>query len=127
MDRQGIEALFNRYREAYDRLDAAAAAACFSPPSFVIGRGGIARFGTDDSEAYLAAVMETNAAEGELAWELADLHIVSPAANGAIAAVNWIARRPDRSVLWDFHVTYVVVEEEGRWAILGAIVHDEAS
>ena len=71
------------------------------------------------------SLMESNAAEGEHLWEIAHLQVTSPASNGAIATIRWVARRPDNSVLWEFEDTYVLGDSGGGWQILGDIVHDD--
>ena len=39
--------------------------------------------------------------------------------------VRWIARRPDQSVLWGFRDSYLVADDDGRWKILGDVVHND--
>jgi hypothetical protein len=48
-------------------------------------------------------------------------------ADAALATVGWIARRSDQSLLWDFLDSYLVALEDGRWRILGDVVHREGS
>ena len=116
--------LFERYKDCFDRLDGPAAAAYYSAPSFVVKNGGITRFGPDEKSDYFSALMDSNAEAGQHFWEIAEFKADQLASNGAIVSVRWIARRSDRSVLWDFWDTYVVGDEGQGWSILGDIVHD---
>jgi hypothetical protein len=50
-----------------------------------------------------------------------DMHLLGR--DAAMITVRWIAHRPDRSVLWDFLDSYLVAIEDGRWRILGDVVH----
>lgn len=91
--------LFDGYMDCFNRLDAPGAAAYYSAPSFVIKNGGVTRFGPEEKAGYFEALMESNAAEGDHKWELAEFGVTLSAANGAIATVRWIARQPDGSVI----------------------------
>lgn len=110
--------------DCFNRLDGPAAAEFYSAPSFVIKNGELIRFGPDEKVAYFSALMESNGAEGEHTWEIADFKVVTPASNGALVTVRWVGRRPDSSVIWDFSDTYVLGSSEDGWLILGDIVHD---
>jgi hypothetical protein len=37
--------------------------------------------------------------------------------------VRWVCRRPGGSVIWDFLDSYLLAADEGRWRILGDVVH----
>jgi hypothetical protein len=41
-----------------------------------------------------------------------------------MVTVRWHCRRPDGSMLWDFLDSYLLAAEQGRWRILGDVVHD---
>jgi hypothetical protein len=43
--------------------------------------------------------------------------------DAAMITVRWMVRRPDQSLLWDFLDSYLVAIEDGRWRILGDVVH----
>lgn len=108
----------------FDRLDGPAAAAYYEAPSFVVKRGRVIRFGPAEKQDYFAGLMEANAAAGDHRWEIAEFEVTRPADNSAINTVQWIARRPDDSIRWDFEDTYFVAETSGGWRILGDMVHD---
>jgi hypothetical protein len=42
----------------------------------------------------------------------------------AMVTVRWHCRRPDGSMLWDLLDSYLLAAEQGRWRILGDVVHD---
>jgi hypothetical protein len=123
MEQPELRSLFDGYMDCFDRLDGPAAAAYYSAPSFVVKNGAITRLGPDEKADYFSALMDSNAEAGEHVWEIADFNVDLPAPNGAIATIRWIARRPDRSVVWDFSDTYVLGDDGDGWRILGDIVH----
>jgi len=124
MEQPELRSFFDGYMDCFDRLDGTAAAVYYSAPSFVVKDGGITRFGPNEKSDYFSALMDSNTEVGEHVWEIAEFDVDLPAPNGAIATVRWIARRPDRSVIWDFEDTYVLGNDGAGWSILGDIVHD---
>jgi len=121
-----LRQLFERYRDAFDRLDADAAAAWYAAPAFVVKSGGIERFDQIEKGGYFAALMAANASHGEHAWQIADFHADVLTDNGAVVTVRWLCTRPDGSTIWDFSDTYVVARTDEGWRILGDVVHDRA-
>ena len=124
MEQTELKSLFDGYMDCFERLDGPGAAAYYSAPSFVVKNGGMTRFGPDEKSDYFSGLMESNAEAGEHVWEIGEFNLDLPAPNGAIAKVRWIARRPDRTVIWDFADTYVLGDDGDGWRILGDIVHD---
>jgi hypothetical protein len=45
--------------------------------------------------------------------------------DAAMITVHWIGRWPDQSVLWDFRDSYLLADDDGRWKILGDVVHND--
>jgi len=124
MEHEELRRLFDGYMGCFDRLDGPGAASYYSAPSFVVKSGGVTRFDPDEKVGYFSALMDSNAEAGEHLWEIAEFRVDQLASNGAIVNVRWIARRPDRSVIWDFWDTYVMGDDGDGWSILGDIVHD---
>jgi len=124
MEHAELRRLFDGYMDCFDRLDGPGAASYYSAPSFVVKDGGVTRFDPDEKVGYFSTLMENNAEAGEHVWEIAEFKVDRLASNGAIVSVRWIARRPDRFVIWDFWDTYVVGDEGDGWRILGDIIHD---
>lgn len=118
-----IRELFNTYRDCFNRLDGRGAAAHYTTPSFVVKAGSVVRIDAQTKVGYFDSLVSGNASEGEHVWEIAGLDILQPAPNGAIVTVHWIARRPDRSILWDFLDSYIVADDGSGWLIQGDIVH----
>lgn len=124
MGHEELRRFFDGYMDCFDRLDGPGAASYYSAPSFVVKDGDIAKFGPDEKVGYFSALMDSNAEAGEHIWEIAEFNVDQLSSNGAIAAVRWVARRSDRSVVWDFWDTYVLGDDGDGWCILGDIVHD---
>lgn len=118
-----IRRLFDAYRDCFNLLDAPGAGSHYAAPSFVVKNGGVVRIAPETKNDYFGSLMSGNATEDHHVWEVAELEVDQPAANGAIVTVRWIARRPDGAVLWDFRDTYIAADEGEGWLILGDIVH----
>lgn len=121
-----IRRFFGSYTACYNRLDARCAAAHHADPSFVANRGQVVRINADTMFDYFDAVFSENAAEGEHVWEVAALDMNQMAPNGAVVTVDWIARRPDGSILWTSRATYMLADDGTGWSIWGDIVHTES-
>jgi hypothetical protein len=42
-----------------------------------------------------------------------------------LVTVCWTCRRPDGSTIWEFRDSYLLASEQGRWWIVGDVVHEE--
>jgi len=124
VSRRELRRFFDGYMGCFDRLDGPGAASYYSTPSFVVKSGRIIRFGPNEKIEYFSALMDSNAESGDHIWEIAEFDVDLLASNGALATVRWVARRSDRSVLWDFKDTYVLGNDADGWHILGDIVND---
>jgi hypothetical protein len=60
-------------------------------------------------------------------WRIGNLDVTPLGAGAALATVGWLARRSEQSLLSDFLGSYLVALEDGRWRILGDMVHREGS
>jgi hypothetical protein len=57
-------------------------------------------------------------------WSVGNLETNPLGRDAALITVRWLAHRPDQSILWDFLDSYMVASEDGRWRILGDVVHN---
>jgi hypothetical protein len=53
------------------------------------------------------------------AWNSGDLDRIV----AAMVTVRWVCHRPNGSIIWDFHDSYLLAFERGQWSILGDVVH----
>lgn len=116
-----VRELFARYLDAYNEHDAEALAALHATPSLIVHRGEVLVMDDETNLPYQRSILAENEAEGDHVWEMADLTTDVVAANGAIAKLHWVARRPDGTVLWEDRPAYMVADDGSGWLVLGNI------
>lgn len=72
---------------------------------------------------YFGELLAGNRSQGPHTWSVGDLDPRPLGRDAAMVTVRWRCRRPDGSTIWEFLDTYLLAAEQGRWRILGDVVH----
>jgi ketosteroid isomerase-like protein len=113
------------YTEAWNAGDLDAIVAAYATPCFVVKDGQVLRQEDEAAKArHFGDLLAGNRREGPHTWSIGHLER-RPLGNGAaMVTVRWRCRRPDGSTIWEFLDSYLLAAEQGRWRILGDVVHD---
>lgn len=96
----------------------------YATPCFVVKGGQVLRHQDEAAKrGYFADLLAGNRREGPHTWSIAELDARPLGRDAAMVTVRWVCRRPDGSTIWDFVDSYLVAFEQGRWRILGDVVH----
>ena len=113
------------YLAAWNEEDVDRIADSYATPSFVVKGGQVLRqLDEVAKQGYFANLIADNAREGPHTWEIGGLDERRLGKNAALITVRWVARRPDHTMIWDFLDSYLISARDGRWHILGDVVHE---
>ena len=113
------------YTEAWNTGDLDAIVAAYATPSYVVKGGRVLRHEDEAAKAgYFGELLAGNRREGPHTWSIADLERRPLGDAAAMVTVRWRCRRPDGSTIWELLDSYLLAAEQGRWRILGDVVHD---
>jgi hypothetical protein len=120
-----IARYFEGYASAYDAFDAAAIAAHFAVPSYILHQDRAApAFAT--REALVANMERLNAINRESRYGRATFappSVIAFAPGHVLATVPWTIRDVDGAVLWRFTCTYNLVLQDDGWKIVVCTNH----
>jgi len=119
-----FELYFRAYAAAFDAFDADEIAARFHCPCLLVNSEIAVPLTTRHAiVSNICAVLAHHRAEGYSRAAVTDVVPRHQAANLATVEVGWQVFEADESLLWDWRVTYNLVDYEDRWQILVATTH----
>ena len=126
-------AFFERYREAFERLDGNAVADCWHVPSSIAdshGAGGAPRVTVYADDAALRANMhalcEVYRHNGFAACKFSIVEHVPLGAQHAFTLVQWVLKRADGSCLQTFRTGYQLARDATGLRVLMAVAFEES-
>ena len=120
-----VEGFMDAYTEGWNAGDLDAIVAAYATPCFVVKGGRVLRHEDEAAKArYFRGLLAGNRREGPHIWSIGRLERRLLGSDAAMVTVRWHCRRPDGSTIWEFLDSYLLAAEQGRWRILGDVVHD---
>ena len=96
----------------------------YATPCFVVKDGRVLRHHDDVvKRRYVGELLAGNRRQGLDTWSVGEFDPRPLGRDAAMVTVRWTCRRPDGSTIWEFLDTYLLAPEQGRWRILGDVVH----
>jgi hypothetical protein len=121
-----VRDFFDRYRDAFDRLDADAAARLYSTPSGILSGGTYLHWPDFESvRANVAAVCKQYRTHGYLSAHYQPAWVERQGPNAVIANIAWHIERRDGKEPWRFHTTYNLMRTSAGWRILLCTQYEE--
>ncbi|MGI9432939.1 MAG: DUF6841 family protein [Myxococcota bacterium] len=119
-----FELYFRTYAAAFDAFDADEIAAHFHCPCLMVNSEiAVPLTARHAIVSNMRAVLSHHRAEGYSRAAVTDVASRLQAAQLATVEVGWRVTRADESLLWEWRVTYNLVDYEDRWQILVATTH----
>jgi hypothetical protein len=119
-----LKGFIDEYTAAWNTADLAAIVEAYATPCFVVKGGRVFRHRDQAANRrYFSELLASNQQEGQHTWSVGNLQMYPPGGDAVLITVRWLARRTDRSIVWDFLDSYLVAIDDGRWRILGDVVH----
>ena len=120
-----VAGFMTAYAEAWNAGDLDGIVGAYATPCFVVKGGRVLRHEDEAAKAsYFGDLLARNRREGPHTWSIGNLERRPLGSDAAMVTVRWHCRRSDGSMLWDFLDSYLLASEQGRWRILGDVVHD---
>jgi ketosteroid isomerase-like protein len=97
------------YMAAWNSGDLTAIVDAYTTPCFVVKGGRVLRHNDEAAKRrYFEELLSSNQDQGPHIWSIGDLDMHPLGRDATMITVRWIARRPDRSLLWDFLDSYLM-------------------
>jgi ketosteroid isomerase-like protein len=119
-----LERFVAAYTQAWNTGDLDGIVDAYATPCFVVKDGQVLRHQDRAAERrYFGELLAGNRSQGPHTRSVGDLDPRPLGRDAAMVTVRWTCRRPDGSTIWEFLDTYLLAPEQGRWRILGDVVH----
>lgn len=114
-----------QYGQAFDNYDLQAILNYYHTPCFVF-KTGILFANLDESikRVNFQDLLESYRQEGYANAEIHNFELISMGQHGGIVTVEWVCRRNDGTVVFDFWDSYHLIRIDGTWKILGDTVYE---
>jgi ketosteroid isomerase-like protein len=120
----GLARFMDAYTEAWNAGDLDGIVTAYATPCYVVKGGRVLRYEDEAAKArYFGDLLAGHRREGPHTWSIGRLDRRPLGSDAAMVTVRWHCRRPDGSTIWDFLDSYLLASEQGRWQILGDVVH----
>jgi ketosteroid isomerase-like protein len=120
-----IEAFFNTYRDAFNRLDGRAVSAHYDRPAMIVHAGGNGVLADEAAlNANNVALCEQYAKEGFLRADFAERAFLPLGDGFCVVDLTWEIARRDRAPQ-QFNTAYSLAKREGRWKVAMVAAYEE--
>jgi catechol 2,3-dioxygenase-like lactoylglutathione lyase family enzyme len=120
-----LAGFMDAYTRAWNARDLDAIVAAYATPCFVVKGGQVLRHEDEAAKArYFGDLLAGDRREGPHTWSIGHLERRPLGSDAAVVTVRWRSRRPDGTTVWEFLDSHLLASEQGRWRILGDVVHD---
>jgi hypothetical protein len=121
-----ILAFFERYREAFDRLDGDAVARLYCVPSGIVSDRGYAHWATfEPIRDNMVALCDLYRDHGFASTSFVPAAFIDQGPERAVADLAWTIRRCGGQPPWRFHTTYNLVRTADGWRVLLCTAYEE--
>jgi len=115
------------YGRAWDNYDLQTILDYYYMPCFIFKAGQVFANMTERSKYhYFQNLLSAYQQQGVVQAEIPNFEMKTLGDNSALITVEWICKRADRAVVFDFWDSYHLIRIDGRWKILDDTVHDPA-
>lgn len=121
-----IRAFFDRYRNAFNRLDGEAVARLYAVPSGIVSAGGYTHWTSfEPIVANMVALCRLYADNGFGATAYVPAAFIEQGSDFAVADLSWTIERTGGREPWRFHTTYNLARTAEGWRILLCTAYEE--
>jgi len=121
-----IRAFFERYREAFDRLDGEAVARLFAVPSGIASDSGYTHWSAFESiRANMVALCALYRDNGYASATFEPVTFLAQGENYAVADISWNIERSGQREPWCFNTTYNLMRTADGWRVLLCTAYSE--
>jgi len=114
------------YKDAWNHFDVDGIIAFYHMPCFIFKNGQVYSNPTEKSrQKYFTDLLADYRIQGYAKAEIPNMEVKKLGRNSSLVSVNWLCKKEDGTVVFDFWDSYQVVLMDGKWAILNDTVHDE--
>src|SRR2546423_1290417 len=113
-----IREFFDRYRDAFNRLDGEAVARLYAVPSGIVSDRGYTHWPTFEPIAdNMVALCKLYAEQGFRSASYEPVGFLDQGAHCAVADLSWIIERADGQDPWRFNTTYNMMHTPEGWRV----------
>ena len=113
------------YGRAFDNYDLQSILDYYYTPCFIFKAGKVYANVTEEAkQRYFQDLLKDYRRQQVTQAEIPHFEVKILGDNSALVTVEWVCRRADGSVVFDFWDSYFLIHIDGRWRILGDTVHD---
>lgn len=121
-----IRAFFDRYRDAFNRLDGEAVARLYAVPAGIVSAGGYTHWTSfEPIVANMVALCRLYADNGFSATAYVPAAFIEQGSDFAVADLAWTIERTGGQAPWRFHTTYNLARTAEGWRILLCTAYEE--
>ena len=121
-----IRAFFERYREAFDRLDGDAVARLFAVPSGIASDSGYTHWPAfEPIRDNMVALCELYRANGYARAAFEPAAFFAQGENHAVVDIAWTIERSEEREPWRFNTTYNLMRTAAGWRVLLCTAYSE--
>jgi len=121
-----ILAFFERYRDAFNRLDGDAVAGLYAVPSGIASNTGYTHWPTFESiRENMVALCKSYRDHGYVGAQFGEGRFLPQGADFAIADLSWTIDRGEEHEPWRFNTTYNLMRTADGWRVLLCTAYSE--